>query len=180
MGKQAPQSGVIAGPRRQFAMVGALGQRVCVDPVSKLVMVQTALDDTPEVWRMADVGETVRVKIACRNLGFCTVRFGWKRGLRTVTASVGAGSLPDWRGEWMGTGMSFSHYDADMNPCFCARRASSSSARSSLGQDNEETRFLCTVARRPIAPAQAACCGGPSGPNFAAFCRNRRVRDKTG
>ena len=41
---------LLPAPRRQFAMVGALGQRVCVDPASKLVMVQTALDDTPEVW----------------------------------------------------------------------------------------------------------------------------------
>lgn len=35
---------------RQFAMFGDLGQRVCVDPVSKLVMVQTALDHTPDIW----------------------------------------------------------------------------------------------------------------------------------
>jgi len=41
---------LLPGPRRQFAMVGALGQRVCVDPAAKLVMVQTALEDTPEVW----------------------------------------------------------------------------------------------------------------------------------
>jgi hypothetical protein len=44
---------MLPGPRRQFAMVGALGQRVCVDPASKLVMLQTALDDTPEVWRLS-------------------------------------------------------------------------------------------------------------------------------
>lgn len=41
---------LLPGPHRQFAMAGALGQRVCVDPASKLVMVQTALEDTPEVW----------------------------------------------------------------------------------------------------------------------------------
>jgi CubicO group peptidase (beta-lactamase class C family) len=43
---------LLPGPRRQFALVGAYGQRVCVDPTSKLVMVQTALEDTPEVWRL--------------------------------------------------------------------------------------------------------------------------------
>ena len=43
---------LLPGPRRQFAMVGALGQRVCVDPAAKLVMVQTALDDAPEGWRL--------------------------------------------------------------------------------------------------------------------------------
>lgn len=32
------------GNRRQFALVGYKGQYICVDPISKLVMVQTALD----------------------------------------------------------------------------------------------------------------------------------------
>jgi CubicO group peptidase (beta-lactamase class C family) len=32
------------GDRRQFALVGYKGQYICVDPISKLVMVQTALD----------------------------------------------------------------------------------------------------------------------------------------
>jgi len=54
-------------------------------------------------------------KIACRNLGSCAVRFGWKLGFQTCTASVGVGSLPDWQGEWIGTEMFFWHYDADMN-----------------------------------------------------------------
>jgi CubicO group peptidase (beta-lactamase class C family) len=43
---------LLAGTRRQFAMVGDLGQRVCVDPVSKLVMVQTAVETRPEVWQL--------------------------------------------------------------------------------------------------------------------------------
>ena len=43
---------LLPGPRRQFALVGDYGQRVCVDPASKLVMVQTALEDTPEFWRL--------------------------------------------------------------------------------------------------------------------------------
>jgi CubicO group peptidase (beta-lactamase class C family) len=37
---------LLPGPRRQFALVGAWGQRIIVDPASKLVMVQTALDET--------------------------------------------------------------------------------------------------------------------------------------
>ena len=36
---------LLPGPRRQFAMVGDFGQRIIVDPASKLVMVQTALDE---------------------------------------------------------------------------------------------------------------------------------------
>jgi CubicO group peptidase (beta-lactamase class C family) len=43
---------LLPGNRRQFAFSGGLGQRVCVDPASKLVMVQTALEDSPEVWRL--------------------------------------------------------------------------------------------------------------------------------
>jgi hypothetical protein len=40
------------GKRRQFAFVGDLGQRICVDPASKLVMVQTALETKAEVWSL--------------------------------------------------------------------------------------------------------------------------------
>jgi CubicO group peptidase (beta-lactamase class C family) len=43
---------LLSGKRRQFALVGALGQRVCVDPASKLVLVQTAVNDSPEVWHL--------------------------------------------------------------------------------------------------------------------------------
>src|SRR5262249_20704364 len=39
--------------RRQFAFVGQYGQRICIDPASKLVMVQTALDDrNGEAWSL--------------------------------------------------------------------------------------------------------------------------------
>jgi len=43
---------LLPGTRRQFALVGAFGQRICIDPASKLVMVQTAVENTPEVWRL--------------------------------------------------------------------------------------------------------------------------------
>jgi CubicO group peptidase (beta-lactamase class C family) len=36
---------LFSGNRRQFALVGYKGQYICVDPISKLVMVQTAVDD---------------------------------------------------------------------------------------------------------------------------------------
>ncbi|HEY4171126.1 MAG TPA: serine hydrolase [Reyranella sp.] len=46
---------LLPGDRRQFALVGAFGQRIIVDPLSKLVMVQTALDETDagswKLWR---------------------------------------------------------------------------------------------------------------------------------
>jgi hypothetical protein len=41
---------LLPGNRRQFALIGLKGQRICIDPGSKLVMVQTAHEDTDEVW----------------------------------------------------------------------------------------------------------------------------------
>jgi CubicO group peptidase (beta-lactamase class C family) len=43
---------LLPGARRQFALVGANGQRICVDPAAKLVMVQTAVENTDEVWHL--------------------------------------------------------------------------------------------------------------------------------
>jgi CubicO group peptidase (beta-lactamase class C family) len=43
---------LLPGKRRQFALFGDLGQHVCIDPASKLVMVQTALENSPEIWRL--------------------------------------------------------------------------------------------------------------------------------
>jgi len=43
---------LLPGDRRQFALVGQNGQRLCVDPKSRLVMVQTALEDIPEAWEL--------------------------------------------------------------------------------------------------------------------------------
>lgn len=43
---------LLPGVRRQFALTGILGQYILVDPASKLVMVQTALEAKDEVWRL--------------------------------------------------------------------------------------------------------------------------------
>jgi len=40
------------GERRQFALLGFKGQRICIDPRSKLIMVHTALEEGPEVWSL--------------------------------------------------------------------------------------------------------------------------------
>jgi CubicO group peptidase (beta-lactamase class C family) len=40
------------GSRRQFALLGDPAQRICIDPVSKLVLVQTAVGPTDEVWQL--------------------------------------------------------------------------------------------------------------------------------
>ncbi len=57
-GKATPDFGygyllwLLPGTRRQFALFGDLGQRICVDPESKLVMVQTAVEGNSEIWRL--------------------------------------------------------------------------------------------------------------------------------
>jgi CubicO group peptidase (beta-lactamase class C family) len=57
-GKAMPSFGygyliwLLPGARRQFALVGARGQRICVDPASKLVMVHLAVDEAPEAWQL--------------------------------------------------------------------------------------------------------------------------------
>jgi CubicO group peptidase (beta-lactamase class C family) len=43
---------LLPGARRQFALVGLHGQYICVDPTSKLIMVQTAVDTNYEIWRL--------------------------------------------------------------------------------------------------------------------------------
>ena len=43
---------LLPGARRPFALVGANGQRICVDPTSKLILVQTPVDNADEVWRL--------------------------------------------------------------------------------------------------------------------------------
>jgi CubicO group peptidase (beta-lactamase class C family) len=43
---------LLPGSRRQFAMFGDWDQRVCVDPQSRLVMVQTSLERGNEVWQL--------------------------------------------------------------------------------------------------------------------------------
>ncbi len=43
---------LLPGTRRQFALIGAFGQYTFIDPGSKLVMVQTALDRHDEVWHL--------------------------------------------------------------------------------------------------------------------------------
>jgi hypothetical protein len=43
---------LLPGARRQFALLGGYGQRICIDLASKLVMVHTALEEGAEVWSL--------------------------------------------------------------------------------------------------------------------------------
>jgi hypothetical protein len=50
---------LLPGTRRQFTPIGAYGQRILVDPASKIVMVQAALDNNDEIGRLwSDVVKT--------------------------------------------------------------------------------------------------------------------------
>jgi CubicO group peptidase (beta-lactamase class C family) len=43
---------LLPGNRRQFALFGDWGQRIVVDPASKLILIQTGLERIDEVWRL--------------------------------------------------------------------------------------------------------------------------------
>jgi len=43
---------LLQGTRRQFALRGSYSQLVLVDPPSKLVMVQTALERGEDIWKL--------------------------------------------------------------------------------------------------------------------------------
>jgi CubicO group peptidase (beta-lactamase class C family) len=43
---------LLPGGQRRFALLGDNGQRICIDPASKLVMVHTALEEGDEVWSL--------------------------------------------------------------------------------------------------------------------------------
>jgi CubicO group peptidase (beta-lactamase class C family) len=43
---------LFGGARRQFVLQGFPGQRICVDPVSKLILAQTGVGPTQELWEL--------------------------------------------------------------------------------------------------------------------------------
>ena len=63
-------------------------------------------------------------------------------------ASLGSGASADWTGEWLGTDMFFSHYDANTNLALLAAAGLLKERAEELDQDNEDARFLWVVARK--------------------------------
>jgi len=43
---------LLPSDKRQFALFGNYGQRICIDPASKLVMVHTSVEAKTEIWRL--------------------------------------------------------------------------------------------------------------------------------
>ena len=78
----------------------------------------------------------------------------WLRPGGVLVGSLGAESLSDWQGEWMGAEMFFSHYDAATNIVLLREAGFAIERMEEIDQDNEDGRFLSIVARRPAAPVR--------------------------
>jgi SAM-dependent methyltransferase len=75
--------------------------------------------------------------------------YGWLRPGGVFVGSLGAVSLPDWRSQWLGTEMFFSHYDAGTNVTLLRKAGFAIELMEQVDQDNEDSQFLWVVARRP-------------------------------
>jgi ubiquinone/menaquinone biosynthesis C-methylase UbiE len=71
----------------------------------------------------------------------------WLRPGGLLVASLGADALPDWRGEWLGAEMFFSHYDSETNLALLRGAGFAIERTEVMDQDNEDARFLWVVAR---------------------------------
>jgi SAM-dependent methyltransferase len=72
---------------------------------------------------------------------------GWLKPGGLLVASLGAGALPDWTGEWLGTEMFFSHYDSATNLALLHGAGFAIERSEIMDQDDEDARFLWVVAR---------------------------------
>jgi SAM-dependent methyltransferase len=73
----------------------------------------------------------------------------WLRPGGVFVGSLGAGSLPDWKGQWLGTEMFFSHYDAGTNIGLLHKAGFAVERIEQIDQDGDDGRFLWIIARRP-------------------------------
>ncbi len=78
----------------------------------------------------------------------------WLKPAGIFLASLGAGDLPGWRGEWLGAEMFFSHYDAETNRRLVRDAGFAIERAELIDQDQDDGRFLWVVARR-----QTSGCG---------------------
>jgi ubiquinone/menaquinone biosynthesis C-methylase UbiE len=72
---------------------------------------------------------------------------GWLKPDGLLVASLGADAEADWRGEWLGTEMFFSHYDSETNLALLRGAGFTIERSKVMDQDNEKARFLWVVAR---------------------------------
>jgi SAM-dependent methyltransferase len=74
----------------------------------------------------------------------------WLKPGGVFLASLGADQSPDWRGNWLGVEMFFSHFGAEVNEQLVRRAGFNIEEAALVDQDNEDARFLWVVAR-PVA-----------------------------
>jgi SAM-dependent methyltransferase len=83
----------------------------------------------------------------------------WLKPMGVFVASLGAGELCDWTGDWLGVDMFFSHYGAATNEQLVRDAGFAIEQATLVEQDNEDARFLWVVARltasRKIEAAQS-------------------------
>jgi len=71
----------------------------------------------------------------------------WLKPGGAFVASLGAGQLCDWRGNWLGVQMFFSHFDAATNERLVRDAGFAIEQSKLIEQDDEDGRFLWIVAR---------------------------------
>jgi cyclopropane fatty-acyl-phospholipid synthase-like methyltransferase len=72
----------------------------------------------------------------------------WLKPNGLFLASLGSGECADWFGEWLGTEMFFSHYDASTYERLVRAAGFNIEIAELVDQDNEDARFLWVIARR--------------------------------
>lgn len=73
----------------------------------------------------------------------------WLKPGGVFVGSFGADDLDDWRGQWLGAVMFFSHYDAQTNEQLARDAGFLLEKAEVVPQDNEDVRFLWIIARTP-------------------------------
>jgi cyclopropane fatty-acyl-phospholipid synthase-like methyltransferase len=72
---------------------------------------------------------------------------GWLKPSGVFLASLGADESADWRGNWLGAEMFFSHYGTEVNKQLVHQAGFDIEQATVINQDNEDGRFLWVVAR---------------------------------
>lgn len=75
---------------------------------------------------------------------------GWLRPGGLFLASLGGGDSPDWTGEWLGTEMYFSHFDAETNLRMLVEAGFALDLSDIVSEDEDggPVSFLWVLARR--------------------------------
>jgi 2-polyprenyl-3-methyl-5-hydroxy-6-metoxy-1,4-benzoquinol methylase len=76
----------------------------------------------------------------------------WLQPRGILLASLGAESAAAWTGEWLGTPMYFSQYDATTNLRLIREAGLAVERAEIVAQDNEDAKFLWVIARKIGSP----------------------------